>query len=266
MYSDRGQSLKLCANFLETAYKNFEGSLFQRFLSNKGCRWMMGPSYSHHFFSGVETFVKLVKSLFTAQVFREKAVSFDSFISLAAKMSYIVNSRPYLSVRNTVDMSKDITFGALFITPGHFISAISAAGGEDTNSKDDEHLQIHTRNIGKTIDQKETATHAQLNRIYDERLKTFDTLHHHFITLYWDFMVKQKKWRKTTLELKEGDLVLLKPATDMVKNRKDFPLARVLESAVSHDGLTRKYILLTTHGTKVTLSISGICRLEFDTW
>jgi len=227
---------------------------------------MLGPSYSHHYYSGVESFVKLVKTLFTAQIFREKAVSFDSFVSLAAKISYIVNSRPYLSVRNTFDMSKDVSFNGLYVTPGHFISAISVAGGDEVDSNDDEHLQIHTRNIGKTIDDKETATHAKLNRIYDERLKTFDILHQKFITLYFDFMLKQKKWRKTTLELKEGDLVLLKPTTEMVKNRKDFPLARVLQSSISHDGLTRKYVLLTSHGTKVTRSISGICRLEFDTW
>jgi len=266
IYSDRGQSLKLCANFLETAYKNFEGSLFQRFLSNKGCRWMMGPSYSHWYFSGVESFVKLVKTLFDAQIFREKALSFDSFVTLAAKISYIVNSRPYLSVRNTFDMTKDVSFNELFVTPGHFISAISVTGGEIVDSNDDEHLQIHTRNIGKTIDDKETAAHAKLNRIYDERLKTFDILHQKFITLYFDFMLKQKKWRKITLELKPGDLVLLKPTTDMIKSRKDSPLARVLQSSISHDGLTRKYVLRTAHGTEVTRSISGICRLEFDTW
>ena len=184
------------------------------FSASRSLDWKFSPSRSPHFGGMWEAGVKSTKTLLRKLVGNHR-LTFEELTTVLTEVEATLNSRPLLPVHSTSSDGSDV------ITAGHFLI------GKPLHS-----LPCRDQSVSKICNLRRWNL---VNRLSAE---LWDQRH----TIYLQSLQQRKKWQRIKINLRKGDIVLLKD--DENYGRRSWPQARVLEVHSGADGHVRVVTVL----------------------
>lgn len=219
IYSDNGTNFVGAYNeynkFLKTLFKSNEE--LENYLASEGIKWHFNPPSAPHFGGLWEAGVKSLK-FHLRRVVGSLILSFEEFLTLVVQVEAVLNSRPLCPLSNDPN---DLDA----LTPGHFLIGSSMLAMPDPDFS-----QVPRNRL----------SHWQLIE------KLNQTFWKKWSSEYLNRLQQRPKWHKATANLKEGDLVLVKPLENSWTLR--WHLARIIKIHPGKDGIVRVVTLRSKNG------------------
>lgn len=227
IYADNGVSFVGGSNEL-ARFLNSNSSAITNSMSQDGISFKFIPPYSPHFGGIWEAAVKSVKH-HLRRVLGLAHLNYEEMTTCLTQIEAILNSRPLTPLStDPTDLSA--------LTPGHFL-------------------------IGRSLT---SVPHPQVTDVNILRLKRYqrvESLRQHFwnryYTEYISLLQQKAKWHKSSGQLSEGALVIIK---DKGLPPLLWKLGRITRVHTGTDGVARIADILTTRGT-VQRSFNSVCPL-----
>ncbi|UYV72585.1 hypothetical protein LAZ67_9003861 [Cordylochernes scorpioides] len=234
IFSDNGTNFRGANNILREQFGILKASTIQKFISNERINWHFIPPSAPNFGGIWEAGIKSFK-FHLLRCLKYQILTFEELSTLTTQIEACLNSRPICPLSSDSD-----DFNPL--TPGHFLIGRPLTASPESNDDDDVPINYLDR---WSLNQK-------IKNVFWKRWNR-----EHFNNLQ-----QRLKWQKSSPNIKEGDLFLLKdtispPAMYWSLGRitKVFPGAdgkvRVVEVTWSVSGQiqepTDKYVLYIVH-------------------
>ena len=230
LYSDSGSNFVGAAPELRAAVHALnEDEHFRNYLTATNIEFHFMPPKASHFGGSWERLIKSIKRTFRI-VFHDRVLHEDTLHTSLCEIESAMNSRPLSYVG---DDPSDPTS----LTPNHFLHHASTTVTPPTLTVESDAL------CRKRWRQSQIVTQHLWKRWRMEYLPSLTIAH---------------KWLKENRPLKNDDVVLI---VDHNAPRGSWPLARIVDVNVSHDGRVRSAKLKTKSGFLVRPA-SAICLLE----
>jgi hypothetical protein len=216
LHSDNGTNFVGANNQLRELYKLVSSSEVTNFLSNERMSWKFIPPRAPHFGGLWEAGIKSVKR-HLSRVVGDTILTFEELSTLLTQIEACLNSRPLCQISN--DPHDDVA-----LTPGHFLTGGPLVSLPDENvSNDLENRLSRWQLIQRTTQQFWKRWSAE----------------------YLQSLQKRSKWVQSKVNLRVGDLVILK---DEVRPLQ-WPLGRVTATHPGADNLVRVVTVKTKTGS-----------------
>ncbi|XP_055605904.1 uncharacterized protein LOC129754066 [Uranotaenia lowii] len=196
-----------------------------------GIRWHFNPPKASHFGGLWEAAIFSAQKHFI-RVIGNHTLAYDDMVTLLCQIECCLNSRPITPLS---DESSDLEP----LTPGHFLIGSQLKAVPDNDLSD-----------------------IQMNRLrkWQQTQKIFQDIWKRWHREYLCTLQARTKWCNTPVEIKPGQLVLLK---DEGKIPMHWPTARITEIHPGDDGITR--VVSVRSSSKVyTRPVTKICVLPFS--
>lgn len=230
LYSDCGTNFKGAKISLDKelgqALQDATPILKQHF-SKLAINWHFNPPGSPHFFGLWEAGVKSVKH-HLKRVIGKAIYTYEEYLTLLCQIEACLNSRPLTAIDNKAD-------GVDTLTPGHFLI------GGPLNA-----IPEHTKMEQVTVGQRWRHMQYITKQFWTKWSKEY--LHQ---------LTQRNKWRTANVNIKVGDLVILK---DENTAPTFWPIARVVQTFPGRDGLVR-VVEVKTQNTTLRRPIAKVCLL-----
>nr|XP_006822098.1 PREDICTED: uncharacterized protein LOC102801682 [Saccoglossus kowalevskii] len=202
---DQGTNFIGAKNELNAAIKELNQKQIQKFLTYHKCEWILNPPHASHFGGTVR---RILESMHV-QLGRPQ-FTHDTLTTLMAEVCAVVNAKPITTIPSDAndpqalspDMILTMKPHSLPPPPGDFV-------------QQDLYSRKQWRRTQYLADQFWIRWRKEFLQIRQTR----------------------RKWNETTLNIKEGDIVLLR---DKEHCRNNWPLARIIKVYPSDDNLVRK--------------------------
>ena len=221
IYSDNGGNFVGARRELQEFYSMLNRkdttSAITNYLLDQRVQWHASPERAPHFGGLWEAAVKSAK-LHLKKVVGAQRLTYEEFHTILTQVEACLNSRPLFSV------SSQSLDGIDMLTPAHFlIQRPSTAYPEEVITSE------------PSLHRRWTMTKSIIHHFW--RRWSADYLQH---------LQKLSKWRKPTLNLRIGDVVLIKEDLTFAQQ---WPMARVIATHPGQDGLVRAVTIKTERAT-----------------
>ncbi|XP_055589191.1 uncharacterized protein LOC129741476 [Uranotaenia lowii] len=232
MHSDNGRNFLGADNELRRLVNSssHQQAVNQECLAH-GIRWHFNPPKASHFGGLWEAAIFSAQKHFI-RVIGNHTLAYDDMVTLLCQIECCLNSRPITPLS---DESSDLEP----LTPGHFLIGSQLKAVPDNDLSD-----------------------IQMNRLrkWQQTQKIFQDIWKRWHREYLCTLQARTKWCNTPVEIKPGQLVLLK---DEGKIPMHWPTARITEIHPGDDGITR--VVSVRSSSKVyTRPVTKICVLPFS--
>ena len=231
VYCDNGTSIVKADKELAEELKCLQkGKIYQDCLS-QGIEFVYRAPLCSSMGGVYERMIRSVRSILFS-LSRQQTLDEERLITLVSQVEMILNSRPITQINSSVDDPAPLTPNMLLLMRSN--KAIPEAVGKETDN-------YHQRRW------------AQIHYLSD-------IFWHRWVKEYLPSLRARQKWLRETNPVKKGDLVLLQEPNC---HRGLWPLALVIETIVSHDGIVRACIVKRGNSAcHLKRALSSICLLE----
>ncbi|XP_062712563.1 uncharacterized protein LOC134289882 [Aedes albopictus] len=203
-------------NMRKEFQQQFQSQEWADYCSGNGITFRFIPARSPHFGGIWEAGVKSFKYHFR-RIMGQKAFSMDQLLTVVAQIESVLNSRPLVPISDSPD---DLSA----ITPGHFL-----IGEPLVSIPEPDLLQLSPNRVTRLQDMQRSV--QDLWRCWSRD--------------YVSQLHQRSKWRRPSLDVKKGQLVLLKEDN---YPPLQWPLGRIVETITGSDGRVRVVVVRTAAG------------------
>ena len=226
LFSDNGTNFTGAYNQMKKASQEMMQSYFAREM----IRWECNPSKASHFGGVWERMIHTVRRVLAGVLEKSRRLTDEVLCTLFCEVECQINGRPLTKVSDQVD-------DAVALTPNHLLLLRSNLAFA----------------MGKSL----------LNDVYRARWRQVqylaDLFWRRWTREYITQLQRRSKWLTPTRNFAVGDLILM---VDENASRALWPLALIIGTKVSRDGLVRSVRLKTTSSNELVRPISKIVYLE----
>ncbi|XP_055924888.1 uncharacterized protein LOC129956901 [Argiope bruennichi] len=231
IWSDNATNFKGAKNILDSLLKACKSDTVQRFCSKEGIVWNFIPPASPHFGGLWEANIGAMKRILL-KVTKSTVLTFEELTTLVTQIEAVLNSRPLCPLSaDPADLQP--------LTPGHFL-------------------------VGAPLLSIPEPSDSLTNISLSSRWSLIQSLRSKFWKRwsqeYLNSLQSRAKWKLPQLNIKPGQLVLLK---DNSKSPMEWNLARIEKTYPGTDGLVRVADIRTPKGI-FRRSINRLCPLPFE--
>ncbi|XP_070550671.1 uncharacterized protein [Ptychodera flava] len=209
---DQGTNFIGAKTELQAAAKELDQDRIKKFLTTRDCEWIFNPPHASHFGSIWERQIGTIRRVLDSMHYQlgKQQYTHDLLTTLMAEASAIVNSRPITTVSSDANDPQALTPNMLLTMktqsptppPGSFV-------------QQDIYSRKRWRRVQYLADQFWIRWRKE----------------------YLQSRQPRPKWNKSTINVKEGDVVLLR---EKEYARNSWPLARIVKVYPSDDNKVRK--------------------------
>ncbi|XP_070550848.1 uncharacterized protein [Ptychodera flava] len=209
---DQGTNFIGAKNELQAAAKELDQDRIKKFLTTRDCEWIFNPPHASHFGGIWERQIGTIRGVLDSMHYQlgKQQYTHDLLTTLMAEASAIVNSRPITTVSSDANDPQALTPNMLLTMktqsptppPGSFV-------------QQDIYSRKRWRRVQYLADQFWIRWRKE----------------------YLQSRQPRPKWNKSTINVKEGDVVLLR---EKEYARNSWPLARIVKVYPSNDNKVRK--------------------------
>lgn len=230
--SDRGTNFVGATDSLKIDVINVEDTTVKNFLYNKGTVWIFNPPHSSHMGGVWERMIGVARRILDSLLLGQHGshLTHEVLTTFMAEVSAIVNSRPLVPVSTDPDCTQ-------ILTPSSLLTQKFDLGVEAL-------VAIDPSNMYR----------AQWQRVQ----MLADMFWARWKREYLQTLQKRCKWQTPEVNLKTGDVVLLK---DSQTCRGEWPMALVVNALESEDGKVRKAEVRVIKEGKSAVYTRPICEL-----
>lgn len=222
IFSDNGRNFVGANRELRAILKSlFKGNSvedIENYVANEGINWHFNPPSTPHFGGLWEASVKSLK-YHLKRVVGKTILSYEEFLTLIIQVESVLNSRPLCPISNDPN---DVEA----LTPAHFLIGSSLVAIPEPN-----YSEIPVNHLSRW---------QLVQRLTQHLWKKWSSE-------YLNKLLHRPKWHKGRLEVKEGDLVLVKEADNYCPLK--WHLARILKIHPGQDNIVRIVTLKDKNGT-----------------
>ena len=193
--------------------------------------WQFLPAGASHMNGVVERQIRTIRKVFTGLLTEEQRLTDDILATLFCEVEGIVNSRPLTKVSDDPSDDAAMTPSDLLIVRSSQLVALGKFCQGD-----------------------------MLRRRWRYTQHLIEMFWRRYLREYIPQLQKRMKWTREKKSVKKGDLVLV---IDENSPRKQWPMALIVETRESRDGLVRS-VKLRSKGTCITRPVTKIVPLECD--
>ncbi|XP_055931694.1 uncharacterized protein LOC129962029 isoform X2 [Argiope bruennichi] len=231
IWSDNATNFKGAKNILDSLLKACKSDSVQRFCAKEGIVWNFIPPASPHFGGLWEANIGAMKRILL-KVTKSTVLTFEELTTLVTQIEAVLNSRPLCPLSaDPADIQP--------LTPGHFL-------------------------VGAPLLSIPEPSDSLTNISLSSRWSLIQSLRSKFWKRwsqeYLNSLQSRAKWKLPELNIKPGQLVLLK---DNSKSPMEWNLARIERIYPGTDGLVRVADIRTPKGI-FRRSINRLCPLPFE--
>ncbi|UYV67863.1 hypothetical protein LAZ67_5002290 [Cordylochernes scorpioides] len=232
IFSDNGTNFRGANNILREQFGILKASTIQKFISNERINWHFIPPSAPNFGGVWEAGIKSFK-FHLLRCLKSQILTFEELSTLTTQIEACLNSRPICPLSSDSD-----DFNPL--TPGHFLIGRPLTAPPESNDDDDVPINHLDR---WSLNQKiKNVFWKRWNRKYLNNLQRL-------------------KWQKSSPNIKEGDLILLKNIIS--PPAMYWSLGRITKVFPGADGKVRVVEVKTKHQERLTRTVSKIVPLPF---
>jgi hypothetical protein len=222
--SDRGTNFISAANELGLQTVNVEDGPINKHLNETRAVWIFNSPHSSHMGGSWERMIGLIRRILDSMLLdsNAKQLTHEILTTFMAEVCSILNSRPLAQISYDPESTFILSPAMLLTGKVNFLPVLP----ESLDTKDIYRAQWK---------------HVQV---------LSDVFWKHWRQDYLQNLQQRRKWREERPNLKSGDVILLKDATE---NRTNWPLGVIIETFESSDGKVRKArVRLCKDGQNVT--------------
>ena len=216
IFSDRGSNFVGGAKELGIPTICVEDKEVQTFLNNQGTVWRLNTPYSSHMGGSWERLIGIARRIIDSILYenKHKKLTHEVLSTFMAETTAIMNSRPLIPISTDAGFPDVLSPNSLLTT--------------------------------KTDACVENFSNLNIRDVYTSQWKLVQIMADQFWTRwqrqYLQTLQLRRKWQQTQIDIKEGDIVILK---DNEQHRNFWPLAIVEHVFPSKDSHVRKVLLRT---------------------
>ena len=230
--SDRGTNFVGATDSLKIDVINVEDTTVKNFLYNKGTVWIFNPPHSSHMGGVWERMIGVARRILDSLLLGQHGshLTHEVLTTFMAEVSAIVNSRPLVPVSTDPDCTQILTPSSL-LTQKFDLGVVALVAIDPSNMY-----------------------RAQWQRVQ----MLADMFWARWKREYLQTLQKRCKWQTPEVNLKTGDVVLLK---DSQTCRGEWPMALIVNALESEDGKVRKAEVRVIKEGKSAVYTRPICEL-----
>ena len=222
MYSDNGRNFvganNEIKNILKSLFKCKSKEEIENYAGSEGIKWHFNPPSSPHFGGLWEACVKSLK-YHLKRVIGDNILSYEEFLTLVTQIESVLNSRPLCPLSSDPN---DVEA----LTPAHFIIGSSLVALPEPNYTETPMNRLNRWQL--------------LQRLTQQFWKQWSSV-------YLSNLMHRPKWCNGNVEIKEGDLILVKNSE--ISGFLKWNLARVVKIHPGKDDIVRVVTLKDKNGT-----------------
>ncbi|UYV73041.1 hypothetical protein LAZ67_10001650 [Cordylochernes scorpioides] len=232
IFSDNGTNFRGANNILREQFDILKSSTIQKFISNERINWHFIPPSAPNFGGIWEAGIKSFK-FHLLRCLKSQILTYEELSTMTTQIEACLNSRPICPPSSDSD-----DFNPL--TPGHFLIGRPLTALPESNDDDVPINYLDRWSLNKKI---KNVFWKRWNREYLNNLQ------------------QRLKWQKSSPNIKEGDLILLKDTIS--PPAMYWSLGRITKVFPGADGKVRVVEVKTKHQEHLTRTVSKIVPLPF---
>jgi len=232
LWSDNGTNFRGASRELIEAMEDIDDGEFRTELAARGIEWKFIPAHAPNFGGCWERMVGCFKRALESVLCIDRNPTDEMLLTIFNEAEHLVNSRPYI-------LESDDPNDYLSITPNDILI--------------NENVAIYSP--GKFAEYQPTE-----KRLWRVTQALIDQFWRRFLKEYIPTLINRSKWQKSTDNLCEGDVVVLR-TTNLP--RGEWPLGIIIKAYPGSDGVVRVVEVKTAKNT-YRRPASGLCRLNLQ--